>query len=240
MVLSDEEVWLFHHNGCVQVREAIDSGTIAALRAVTDREVAERREPVVLEANWQGSGEAPVRRLSKVVHRDPLYLEVASSDAVTEPLSSILGEDIELCTNRHNHLMVRPPGSEPVYWHRDAVVWSRPIVTVLLYLDDSTVENGCLQVVPGSHASPWPIHPRLHEVEDQARVERLLRQAVPVPLAAGSLLITHGCLLHGAGPNLSAGPRRSLTLAYHACDEIGEQHPTEKILVRGQRLLRHN
>ena len=240
MVLSDEQVWLFHHNGFVVVREALPAEVVARLRAVTDEQVARREAPLVLEQNWVGPGEAPVRRLSKLVARDPAYLEVASSRAVTDPLAGILGEDIELCTNRHNHLMVRPPGSEPVYWHRDAVVWSRPIVTVLAYLDASTLENGCLQVVPGSHLSPWPIHQRLHQTEDQARVERLLTQAVSVPLPAGSLLLTHGCLLHGADANRSDGPRRSMTLAYHACDELGEEHPTEKILVRGKRVLRHN
>ncbi|MBI2299591.1 MAG: phytanoyl-CoA dioxygenase family protein [Armatimonadetes bacterium] len=219
MFLTDEQVWLFHHNGFVKVAGALDSAT---------------------EAEVPGDGPPPVRRLSKVVHRDPLYLEVASSPAITDPLSSILGPDIELCTNRHNHLMVRPPGSAEVYWHRDAVVWSRPIVTVLAYLDESTLENGCLEVVPGSHACPWPIAQRVETEADQARVAALLSQAVAAPMPAGGLLVTHGCLLHGSGPNRSAGPRRSLTLAYHACDEIGDAEPTEKVLVRGQRVLRHN
>lgn len=240
MRLGHEEVWLFHHNGFVKVAGALGGDTIAALREVTDEQVAERRDPVVLESDWSGDGPAPVRRLSKLVHRDPLYLEVASSPAITDPLEDLLGPDIELCTNRHNHLMVRPPGSGEVYWHRDAIVWSRPIVTVLAYLDDATIENGCLWVVPGSHRSPWPIDQRLHTNEDQARVAKVVGQGVPVPMHAGDLLMTHGCLLHGALPNRSSGPRRSLTLAYHACDEIGAADPPEKICVRGERVLRHN
>ncbi|MCZ7601207.1 MAG: phytanoyl-CoA dioxygenase family protein [Gammaproteobacteria bacterium] len=117
-----------------------------------------------------------------------------------------LGPDIELCTNRHNHPMVRPPASGEVYWHRDAVVWSRPIVTVLAYLDESTLENGCLCVVPGSHRSPWPIDQRLHSADDQARVAKLVAQGVPCPMPAGGLLITHGCLLHG--PARTVAPAR--------------------------------
>jgi ectoine hydroxylase-related dioxygenase (phytanoyl-CoA dioxygenase family) len=240
MLLSDEAVWLFHHNGFVQVHEGLDPATVERLRVLTDAQVAQRRPPLVLEDGEGDESTRPVRRLSKLVHRDPYYLEVALSDAITEPLSSLLGPDIELCTNRHNHLMVRPPGSGEVYWHRDAVVWSRPIVTVLAYLDESTLENGCLCVVPGSHRSPWPIDQRLHSADDQARVAKLVAQGVPCPMPAGGLLITHGCLLHGAGPNRSSGPRRSLTLAYHACDELGDESPVEKVLARGQRVLRHN
>jgi hypothetical protein len=238
MLLSDEEVWLFQHSGFAQVHGALAEPLLGRLRAVVEDHVARRVAPLQLEPDQ--AEPAPVRRLSKIIARDPLFLQTASSDAITEPLSSILGSDIELCTNRHNHLMVRPPGSAPVDWHRDAVVWSRPIVTVLAYLDDATIENGCLAVVPGSHLSPWPIHQRLHVEADAARVARLQAQAVPVPMRAGDLLITHGCLLHGAGPNRSNGPRRSMTLAYHACDEIGDAEPIEKLLVRGERILRHN
>ncbi len=112
MKLSDEEIWLFHHNGYVMVHEGLEPATVNRLRRVTDAQVAARRPPIVLEESPGDESSRPVRRLSKLVHRDPCYLEAALSDAITEPLSSLLGEDIELCTNRHNHLMVRPPGRE--------------------------------------------------------------------------------------------------------------------------------
>src|SRR5690348_18078340 len=45
----------------------------------------------------------------------------------------------------------KPPGDKGLVCHRDQRGWSRPVVTVLVYLDNATLENGCLEIVPGSH-----------------------------------------------------------------------------------------
>ena len=62
---------------------------------------------------------------------------------------------LEFVLNRHNHIYLRDRGSShSLELHRDVRHWSRTIVTVLVYLEDTNLENGCTRVVPGSHLLP--------------------------------------------------------------------------------------
>jgi len=236
-VLSDEEVWLFHHNGFVVVPDRIDEPTLARLRAATERNVVEMVEPLELEPLPEGGDAAEwrrperVRRLSKILHRDAVYLEVAGSAAILDPLEALIGPDIELVLNRHNHLLVRPPGSAPVTWHRQ--MRGVPYVSVLAYIDGSTPENGAVEVIPGSHRSPFP-RPNRFTAEEIA-ADPLFKHRVMAPVPAGGLLVFWDSLLHSSPANRSAGTRRSMTLAYLPVDELGSADPPNRRCVRGKR-----
>lgn len=232
--LTPDEVWFFQQNGFLMLRQCLDEATVQDLREATERNVREMADPLEFEPDAERQPEQ-VRRLSKILDRDPIYMRVATSDAVLEPLSCLLGPNLELMTNRHNHLMVRPPGSAPVYWHRD-LDWGLPFVTALIYLDASTPENGALQVVSGSHLLPFPRPDRVPA--KQVETDPIFRQALTVPVPAGGMLFTHYHLLHGAGPNRSDGPRRSMTLGYCPVDELGSEQPPNRICVRGERAYR--
>ena len=230
-MLTPEEIWLFHHNGFLVVEDRLDAETLERLREACDRNVREMVEPIVWEAGDERRPDT-VRRISKLLDRDPVFMEVAASDAILEPLADLLGPNVELLTNRHNHLMVRPPGSEVVPWHHQ--VWGIPYVSVLVYLDGSTWENGAVRVIPGSHRFPFP---RAHRfTPEEIAADPLFRQYVTAPVPAGGLLIFYDHLLHSAGPNRSAGPRRSMTLAYCAVDELGSAQPPNRICARGERV----
>ncbi len=59
----------------------------------------------------------------------------------------------------HGRIISRPPHSRPLYWHEDVRFWIDPVsytpqpiqVFLMYYLTDTTPENGCLRVIPGSH-----------------------------------------------------------------------------------------
>jgi hypothetical protein len=122
--------------------------------------------------------------------------------------------------------IVKPPRvGLPARWHQDGHPWeARGIVravTVGIALDATTDDNGCLRVIPGSHALaaqpllPIEDPPNVFSAEiDPALVEESL--AVSVPLGAGDCSIHVPNLIHGSGPNLSDGPRRTLVLRYRA------------------------
>jgi hypothetical protein len=50
----------------------------------------------------------------------------------------------------------------------------------------------------------------------------------------------NGLAIHGAGANRTDSTRMSMTLGYHAVDELGAREEAEKLLVAGDRVLRHN
>ncbi|MCC6442829.1 MAG: phytanoyl-CoA dioxygenase family protein [Armatimonadetes bacterium] len=125
----------------------------------------------------------------------------------------------------HDQLLYKPPKSGEaghVGWHQDFGYWQcadpPELLTAWIALDDVNEENGCMKVVPGSHK--WGLvpegnffDPNLKGLEEKitASTGRSFETASCL-LPAGSLSFHHCMTLHGSGPNLSAGPRRSLVV----------------------------
>ena len=94
-------------------------------------------------------------RISAIWERGGIFRETITCDEILNPLESLLGSNIEFVLNRHNHIYLRDAGSShSLELHRDVRHWSRTIATVLVYLEDTNLENGCTRVVPGSHHLP--------------------------------------------------------------------------------------
>lgn len=118
-----------------------------------------------------------------------------------------------------------PRVGPPARWHQDGGPWQARLggaaaVTAWIALDDATTENGCLRVVPGSHtAGLRPMTPDAGGTPSMFGVG-LEPGAVPatpaveVPLGRGGLVLHHPLLVHGSGPNLSAGPRTAVAVRF--------------------------
>ena len=115
--------------------------------------------------------------------------------------------------------------------HRDVRHWTRTIFTVLFYLEETTVENGCTRVIPGTHHLPG-VDGRVHDV---GWAQEIADQAVPVPMPAGGMLVIDSMLLHSTGINRTEGTRMSMTMGYHSVDEIADMENPKRALVRGRR-----
>ena len=111
------------------------------------------------------------------------------------------------------------PGAVHVglHWDVDTRPSNWPVPYVLqgvIYLDDTTAEQGALRVVPGFHKrfAAWsaaqPAN-RSAERPEGAAAAALAAEAVPIPASAGSLVVWHSLLPHGPGPNLATRPRIS-------------------------------
>lgn len=230
--MTDEERWYFLENGFFVARGRLPDDLLDRLNAVTDLQIERMVEPIVWEEGVPRSPES-VRRLSKILHRDPVYLEAATDPLVLDALEGILGPNIELVTNKHNHLMVRPPGSDVVPWHSGEEPYHPTLVTALLYLEESTVENGCIRIVPGSHRRSLT---RPRRPEERFRECDLYYRSLPVPMPRGGVLLFNDCCLHGADVNQTDRSRRSMTLGYmaHSPHDVVKDQP-ERLLVRGER-----
>ena len=118
-------------------------------------------------------------------------------------------------------VIFKPPriGGE-VGWHQDAsFLITEPIsvVTFWFALEDATLHNGCLWVEPGGHRGP--LRQRFVREGDSVRMETLDTTpwpggsvAVPLEVAAGTLVCFHGKLPHYSGPNRSERSRQAYTL----------------------------
>jgi hypothetical protein len=125
------------------------------------------------------------------------------------------------------YISVKAPHSGPVWWHQDWWCWAHPIsfqrqpaqVALLCYLVDTSVENGALRVLPGTHHRSIELHAALDENEDG-----LLESANPaardhpaqltLELAAGDAALVDYRLLHGTHANGSDVRRDCVLLTF--------------------------
>lgn len=129
------------------------------------------------------------------------------------------------------YLISKPPSGPPLFWHQDWWGWDDPIsytdeiaqVFFMYYLTDTTPENGCLRVLPGSHRRRHALHDAdaahgesLSRVDDPADpLYGSFADEVPVPVRAGDLVVGDARLLHSAYANGSDQERSLITLWFH-------------------------
>jgi phytanoyl-CoA hydroxylase len=231
--LTQEQVHLFRHNGFLKLPRPLPTERLAALKATILRQIEEGVEPVVRDRQGRGV------RISALWERGGIFRETLTCAEVLDPLEALLGPNIELILNRHNHATLRLAEDGADYMHRDILQWSRSIVTILFYLEETTVENGCTMVVPGTHLLSG--RRALSVEQDEAiRAAGLLEQAVPVPMPAGGLLAIDSLILHGPGVNRTPHSRMSMTVGYHSVDELSDAENPKRVLVRGERIYMGN
>jgi len=142
----------------------------------------------------------------------------------------LIGDDVTL--DYDQFLAKRPKRDRAVFaWHQDLGYWptgtpDTRTVTCSLALDDATLENGCLQVVPGSHReselrphrpSAWSSSPELREEAHTLTVElRPTDTIVPLPVRRGSITVHNERIVHGSPGNTTDGWRRTYVVAFRS------------------------
>ncbi len=169
---------------------------------------------------WEGDtdvvhGIEPFAHLSPPLDdwaHDPRFLELAADVLGTEPM--LFTEKLNL--KRPHHGGVNPMHQDHPYWVGTADDADR-VMTIMLMLDDATLANGCLHVVPGSHRSgEWSKRNDTdvfgqNEIDSKAYTDAEL---VPLELKAGSFVAFGPFLVHQSAPNTSDAERRALLFSY--------------------------
>ena len=150
---------------------------------------------------------------------DPFWVRLVSDPRLLQIASVFVGPDLALFAS---HYISKPPYSgQPVLWHQDAAFWPldpMSVVTLWLAVDNSTPENGCVRVIPGSHLGP------IAEMRDNDAVESVLgkeiavevdeSKAINIVLAPGDVEVHHPNIVHGSNANTSPLRRCGLTIRY--------------------------
>ncbi|MCY4094392.1 MAG: phytanoyl-CoA dioxygenase family protein [Gammaproteobacteria bacterium] len=128
-------------------------------------------------------------------------------------------------------IISKPPLAPALYWHQDWARWDDPIsmspwpqqVFLNWYLTDTSVNNGCIRVIPGSHLRRLELHDHLVQAHESGGYDIKETNewmfidhpdAVDVPVKVGQLLIGDARLLHGTYPNRSS-ERRTVLLGWY-------------------------
>jgi len=152
--------------------------------------------------------------------RGPALAEVARDAGLADPL---LWQSM--------YIFKQPGIGGEVRWHQDATFFETAPQTVTTFwfaLEDADLRNGCLWVEPGGHRGP--LRERFVVQRAGAVIEKLdetpwpdQATAVPLEVAAGTLVVFHGLLPHYSAPNRSALSRHAYTL--HATDARARYSP---------------
>lgn len=154
-------------------------------------------------------------------------MQVARQPAVVAALTDVIGPNVKMMQSM---LFIKSAGRPGQAWHQDEAhipTRDRSLTAAWIALDDATVDNGCLWVIPGSHR-PGVLYPVRDQNDDRFdctqeaygfRYEE--QDAIPVELPAGSALIFDGHLLHRSLPNNGRrGMRRALVNHYMSAESL--------------------
>lgn len=149
------------------------------------------------------------------------FLDYASNREILDMVEQLIGGDIALW---NMSFFAKPAGSgKRTPWHQDGEYWPiRPLATCTAWLavDDSTVENGCLRVIRGSHKDQALKRHNKVTAGDVTLTQELDRseydesKADDIVLKAGQISLHDVYLLHGSEPNTSPKPRRGITMRF--------------------------
>ena len=183
-------------------------------------------------------------------HESSRFLfDICMNDTILDYVEDLLGPNFYLWGS--NFFIKSPRSLSTVGWHQDAYYWPldpHESLTVWLAFDDSTVENGAMTVIPGSHTAGLLKHVRVRESDSVLMLECERGQfredtAVPVTLRAGEVSIHDDKLVHGSPANPSSMRRAGLTIRYSRtnvkCDLSVNPHFTT-YLCRGVDEYRYN
>jgi ectoine hydroxylase-related dioxygenase (phytanoyl-CoA dioxygenase family) len=176
--------------------------------------------------------------------RDPRLLEFLLSAEVLDLAEPITGPDIALWSS---HFICKDPYTgRATPWHEDSALWEgrvdryENIVTVWLALDRSTVENGCMRVIPGTHHNGFSSYIQADSTTNtfNTQIEHVDEaSAVCFALEQGECSLHDSRIIHGATANTSPFRRCGYTMRYFPASTkvFPERNPGHRLwLARGR------
>lgn len=150
-----------------------------------------------------------------VARISPLFKEVVSNEKLISLLKEVVGEEVMFVDDKAVFKDSKTDFGSP--WHQDWQYWKgQHKFSLWIALDNVTLENGCLKIIPGSHKnkiehediggdgfSKWILPENINE-----------QDIVSLPVEAGSIILLHDLLFHASFPNISGEDRWAFIPTY--------------------------
>jgi hypothetical protein len=228
--ITDQHAREYRDQGFTIARGLFDKDEIDLLRraAKEDRELDQH-------SFSRADGEGGQVRLSLWNHPgDTIYGMFARCESIVNSAEKVLGGEVY---HYHSKMIMKDARVGGAWaWHQDYGYWYQngvlfPLLTsAFISVDPATRENGCLQVIAGSHELGRIEHVLTGDQAgaDKDRVEEILKRLplVYVEMEPGDTLFFHANLLHRSDQNRSENPRWSMICCYNAArnDPYKESH----------------
>jgi ectoine hydroxylase-related dioxygenase (phytanoyl-CoA dioxygenase family) len=204
-MLNDSEIAQYHENGYVTPDFRLPDTLVDSIRD---------RHQKLLQKHPEFNNYCP-----SLLAYDREFLSVAKNEDILDMVCQLIGPDIALW---NSSFFAKPAGGgHATPWHQDGEYWPiRPLATctVWIALDPATPENGCLEVIPGSHKQQKLLQHNTNDRKDITLNQELATsqynsdEAEPIILETGQISLHDVYLVHGSAANNSTQSRRGMTL----------------------------
>ncbi len=237
-VVTDADRGAFRRDGYVHLRGVLSAEEMDEIEAVYDRFLRREIEVAGKDFNDMTTGEhgtdpSGYAIVNVMLPRKyyPQWQGNLYEQRTTSIAEQLCGEGMVI---DFDQLLAKQPGRDDAVfgWHQDQAYWidtdDRRTATCWLAVDSSTLENGCLQFLPGSHHEPVRPHRPLHE--DRTKSHTLVTDLRdgdvmrPVPISRGDITVHGEGILHGSGGNTSNDSwRRAYIVAFRSLSTVDEE-----------------
>lgn len=224
--VDDQQILRFWERGYMVVDQLLAPEEVAAALSGVDDIVQGRitgpRVQYMKNALWSTPEEREMatRKLHKFVDFSPALHHACFHPQALDVLGRLFGEPAKFLEDQ---AILKPPSADAGLekpWHQDMAYGnlsqSKMVIGIWIALDEATLENGCMHVIPGTHSDGPVPHFAIRDwqiCDAHVAVER----DIAVPLKPGGALFFAGLLHHGTPPNFSKSRRRALQ--FHYCPE---------------------
>ena len=223
MRLSPEQIEAYNRDGYIVVKNLCSTEEIDKLYGTALEDSAMSKN--ALDLNDQTGKKT---RLSLwFTPGNDVFGYLTRSEKMIQPVAQLIDSDAPVC-HFHSKLMQKEPRVGGAWeWHQDYGYWYKnqfmfpdQLVSVMVALTPANKENGCLQVIKGTHKLGRLNHGFAGEQvgADMVMVNNALKtmELIYCELGAGDALFFHPNLLHRSEANLSDSPRWSIISCYNA------------------------
>ncbi len=214
--LTERQVERFREDGFLLLPERFSKAEISEVAAAID-EIANRpprpgHEMVYLEDNASSPGERILSRIEKFVEFQPELAKIVAEPRLRGPLATLLGDEPVLFKEKINFKLAGGGGFQA---HQDIQpgwdTYAPYFISVLITIDDSTLDNGCLELAAGHHKRGM-----LGESWKPLSDEQLRGvDFAPFPTGPGDVVFFDCFTPHRSAPNRTSADRRNLYLTFN-------------------------
>lgn len=218
-VLTEQQTADFHRDGYLFVPQFLDVEEVQLLQQAC-------RQDAILQQHAMRVMDASGRKTNLSLWNHPgndIYGMIARSQRIVNAVEQLLGDEVY---HYHSKLSAKQPRVGGAWeWHQDYGYWYQngclfpDMLSVFIAVDANTRENGCMQVLRGSHLMGRVDHGFSGEQTgaDLERVEQAKKrlELVYCVMEPGTALFFHSNLLHTSDANLSDLPRWALICCYN-------------------------
>ena len=170
----------------------------------------------------------------------PWAYQLVTEPSILEIVKPILGPDI--LVHGSNIFYKKPNDQKFVSWHQDSFyskLNSPKYVTAWVAFVDSTIQNGCLRVIPETHYKvlPHTEHPQNNNLllkGTTVDISSMEDKVIDIELKAGEMSLHHANLIHGSNPNISGKRRIGFAIRYVSTELTQEAYHHKVVLASGE------